>query len=132
MLYSQMPILHTVNNAPTLEKLTEYNYNSEVFYRLQDKKYDIGTQSWEMCYSSAEEAEEDGSTVLDGKSAWRTSREMLGYSGTFCKDSVVLVVTGYDVASGHDGESVVSIDSVLEIWSHEDFIEAAREHRYGS
>lgn len=132
MSYSQMPVIHNVNNVPSLEKLDTYNNNSNTFYRFQDKKYDIGTQSWGMIYSSPEEAEEDGSTVLNGKSCWSTSREMLGYTGTFDNDCVVLVVTGYDVESGHDGESVVFIDSVLEIWDRKEFINIATEHRFGA
>ena len=59
------PILYSVNNQPTAEKIEDYNDKSNMFYRFQDPTLEIGTQSWGMIYSTPEEAIEDGSTVLE-------------------------------------------------------------------
>lgn len=89
----------------------------------------MGTQSWGMIYSTAEEAiescEDDGlsedEAVLDGKSCCSTAKELLSFSSYFNKDFRVLVVSGRSVGTGHDGEDVVDIDEILEIWDSEEF-----------
>lgn len=123
--------IYEVNNKPTLEKIEKYNEDRYIFYRYQMKDWEMGTQSWGMIYSSAEEAieccEDDGLTpdeaVLDGKSCCRTADELFGYSGNFDKDFRVLVVSGRSVGEGHDGEDVVDIDEIIEIWDYTEFDE---------
>lgn len=121
--------IYEVNNKPTLEKVEKYNEDRYTFFRYQMKDWEMGNQSWGMIYSTAEEAiencEDDGLTedeaVLDGKSACNTAQELFGFSGMFDKDFRVLVISGKSVGTGHDGEEVVDIDEILEIWDYEEF-----------
>lgn len=121
--------IYEVNNKPTLEKVEKYNEDRYTFFRYQMKDWEMGNQSWGMIYSTAEEAiencEDDGLTedeaVLDGKSACNTAQELFGFSGMFDKDFRVLVISGKNVGTGHDGEEVVDIDEILEIWDYEEF-----------
>lgn len=121
--------IYEVNNKPTLEKIERYNEDRYTFFRYQMKDWEIGTQSWGMIYSSAEEAieccEDDGLTpdeaVLDGKSCCSTAQELFGFTSCFDKDFRVLVVSGSSVGTGHDGEDVVDIDDILEIWDYNEF-----------
>jgi hypothetical protein len=117
-----MPVLHEVNNIPTQEKFDTYDKASDIYYRFQDKKYEMGTQSWGMIYSSPEEAIEDGSDVLNGKSCCSTARKARGFALEFDNDSVVMVLKGWFVEVGHDDEDVIDVEEVLEIWSREDFM----------
>lgn len=122
-----------VNNQPTVEKINKYDADKHIFFRVQDRDYELGTQSWGMLYDSAEEAreayEEEGlnpdDAVLDGKSAWGTSREMLHYAVSRFDSvtDVILVIRGDDVATGHDDESVVDVDEVLEVWNLDEFLD---------
>ena len=122
-----------VNNKPTIEKFRKYDKNKHIFYRVQDKDYELGTQSWGMIYSSAEEAreayEEEGlnpdDAVLNGKSAWGTAKEMYQYSfSRFDSETdVILILSGNYVEEGHDGEDVVDVDEVLEVWDLDEFID---------
>ena len=121
--------IYEVNNKPTLEKIEKYNEDRFTFYRYQCKDWEMGEYSWGMIYSTMEEAieccEDDGLTedeaVLDGKSACNTANELFGFSGNFDKDFRVLVVSGKSVGTGHDGEEVVDVDEILEIWDYEEF-----------
>lgn len=121
--------IYEVNNKPTLEKIEKYNEDRYTFFRYQMKDWEMGDQSWGMIYSTAEEAiencEDDGLTedeaVLDGKSACNTAQELFGFSGMFDKDFRVLVVSGKSIGTGHDGEEVVDVDEILEIWDYEEF-----------
>ena len=121
--------IYEVNNKPTLGKIEKYNEDRYIFFRYQMKDWEMGYQSWGMIYSTAEEAiencEDDGLTedeaVLDGKSACNTAQELFGFSGMFDKDFRVLVVSGKSIGPGHDGEEVVDVDEILEIWDYEEF-----------
>ena len=121
--------IYEVNNQPTIEKIERYDDDYFTFYRYQCKYWEMGTQSWGMIYSTAEEAiescEDDGlsedEAVLDGKSCCSTAKELLSFSSYFNKDFRVLVVSGRSVGTGHDGEDVVDIDEILEIWDSEEF-----------
>lgn len=128
MLYKDMPILHKITGEPTLKKLKRYDSEKNIYYRLQDPKYELGTQSWGMIYSTPEEALEDGQTVLNGKSCWSTTKEMLGYTGTADPDAVVLVVVGDWVEIGHDDEDVVDVEEILEVWDQKRFREIGRKY----
>ena len=121
------PILYPVNNKPTAEKIENYNDKSNMFYRFQDPTLKIGTQSWGMIYSTPEEAIEDGSTVLEGKSCFRTARELYGYTGTFAGDAVVLIFSGWDAGTGHDGEDLADVEEILEIWNMQEFEDTVDE-----
>ncbi|MFT8352957.1 hypothetical protein [Clostridium saccharoperbutylacetonicum] len=123
--------IYEVNNNPTIEKIVKYDEDRQIFYRFQMKDWEMGTQSWGMIYSSAEEAieccEDNGLTpetaVLDGKCACDTANELAGFSMSFDKDFRVLVLSGDCVDEGHDGESVVDVAEILEIWDFDEFFE---------
>lgn len=121
--------IYEINNKPTVEKIEKYNEDRFTFFRYQMKDWEMGDQSWGMIYSTAEEAiencEDDGLTedeaVLDGKSACNTAKELFGFSSMFDKDFRVLVLSGKSIGTGHDGEEVVDVDEILEIWDYEEF-----------
>ena len=121
--------IYEINNKPTMEKIEKYNEDRFTFFRYQMKDWEMGDQSWGMIYSTAEEAiencEDDGLTedeaVLDGKSACTTAKELFGFSCMFDKDFRVLVLSGKSIGTGHDGEEVVDVDEILEIWDYEEF-----------
>jgi hypothetical protein len=121
--------IYEINNKPTVEKIEKYNEDRFTFFRYQMKDWEMGAQSWGMIYSTAEEAiencEDDGLTedeaVLDGKSACNTAQELFGFSSMFDKDFRVLVLSGKSIGTGHDGEEVVDVDEILEIWDYEEF-----------
>lgn len=126
--------IYEVNNKPTLEKIEEFDGNDNIFYRFQMKDWEMGTKSWGMIYSSEEEAreccEDDGLTedeaVLNGKSACFTAKELMSFSSNFDYDFRVVVLKGWDTReTGHDGEYVVDVEEIIEVWSMEDFIEMA-------
>ena len=127
--------IYEVNNKPTIEKMMKYDEDNYTYYRFQEKDWEMGTQYWGMSYESAEDAiehwEDDGLTpeeaVLNGKSCCDTAHELLDYCDRFDKDFRVLVLTGNYVEEGHDGESVVDVDEILEIWDYNDFIKVANE-----
>ena len=121
MAKKSYPILYPVNNTPTPEKIESYNYDSNIFFRFQDPILEIGAQSWGMIYSSAEEAIEDGSTVLEGKSAFRTAKELYYYNGTIDPEAVILIIKGWSAGEGHDGEDLIDIEEILEIWNMQEF-----------
>lgn len=114
--------IYTVNNQPTPEKIESYDENRDVYYRFQDSSLEMGTQSWGMIYSTPEEAIEDDSTVLNGKSCCSTASKLYGFRSEFDNDYVVLVMSGWFVEVGHDDEDVIDVDQVLEIWSREEFM----------
>lgn len=114
--------LYKVNNKPNEEKINKYDDEECVFYRFQCKDWEIGTQSWGMIYETAEEAVKDGETVLNGKSACSTAYKLWDFAQCFDNDFRVLVVTGEYVEEGHDGEDVIDIEDILEIWDFDEFI----------
>lgn len=122
--------IYEVNNKPTIEKIEKYDEDRYTFYRFQNKDWEMGTKSWGMIYGSAEEAiencENDGLTteeaVLDGKSCCSTANQLWNFTQYFDKDFRVVVLTGNCVGEGHDGEDVVDVDEILEIWDYNEFI----------
>lgn len=122
--------IYEVNNKPTIEKIEKYDEDRYTFYRFQNKDWEMGTKSWGMIYGSAEEAiencENDGLTpeeaVLDGKSCCSTANQLWNFAQYFDKDFRVVVLEGSCVGEGHDGEDVVDVDEILEIWDYNEFI----------
>ena len=126
---------YEVNNMPTMEKINKYDEDRYTYYRFQEKDWEMGTESWGMVFSTREEAIEDceewgytpETAILNGKSCCDTAKELLSYCDRFDKDFRVLVLTGNYVEEGHDSESVVDVDEIVEIWDYDDFIKVANE-----
>ena len=119
--------IYTINNQPTNEKIQSYDANNDTYYRFQNPTHAAGSQSWGQVYSTPEEALEDGSTILNGKSCCSTASKLYGFRHEFDNDYVVLVLKGWYVEVGHDDEDVVDIDEVLEIWSYDEFVSKVKE-----
>lgn len=124
--------IYEVNNKPTVEKIERYDDDEHTFYRFQKKDWEIGTKSWEMIYSSEEEAREcyeeagfdcEDDAILDGKSCCSTAKELMNFVCEFDNNFRVLVLTGNCVGEGHDGEDVVDVDEIVEIWDRQEFID---------
>ncbi|MCC0736683.1 hypothetical protein KGF36_18840 [Clostridioides sp. ZZV14-6009] len=114
--------LYQVNGKPTKSKVEEYDEGRYTFYRFQCKDWEMGTKSWGMIYNTEEESTEDDCEILEGKSCCETAKELVSYMSFFGNDFRVLVVEGDCVGEGHDGESVVDISRIVEIWGFNDFI----------
>lgn len=120
-----MMSLYEISSQPTAEKIESYNGRENIYYRLQHKDLEMGSKSWEMIYTTEGEALEDGATVLNGKSCCATAAELKHYSsyhGDFGDDYVVLILFGFHEEWGHDGEPVITVEDVEEIWSREEFL----------
>lgn len=122
--------MFTVNAMATEETLNGIEYEDDWYLRFQNKNLEIGEQSWEMMYETADEAreayEEDGldpdDAVLDGKSCCCTWHEAAEYAGYYDeKDTVVLLIRGFCNCTGHDGEAVVDISEIAEIYDYDQF-----------
>lgn len=121
--------VYEVNNKPTVEKIEKYDHDSNIYYRFQMKDWEMGTESWGMIYDSAEEAmeayEEEGldpeDAVLNGKSCCSTAKDLFNFIDSFDEDFRVLVMEGDWVEEGHDGEDVIGVTKVLEIWDFNQF-----------
>ena len=129
--------IYEVNGKPSLEKIFQYNEDRFAFFRFQNKDWEMGNKSWGMIYSSEEEArecyEDDGfecedDAILDGKSACSTAEELMNFCSCFDSNYRVLVITGTSVGEGHDGEDVVDVDDVLEVWDSDEFINFMNEN----
>lgn len=122
-------IFYEVTSQPTIDKINGYDNDNNIFYRFQMKDLEMGSRSWLMMYSSEDEAIEcckyDGLTrdeaVLNGKSACSTAKELMSYVYFFDKDFRVMVLSGHRIGTGHDGESVVDVNKVIEIWDFDAF-----------
>ena len=122
--------MFTVNAMATEETLNGIEYEDDWYLRFQNKNWEIGEQSWEMMYETADEAreayEEDGldpdDAVLDGKSCCCTWHEAAEYAGYYDeKDTVVLLIRGFCNCTGRDGEAVVDIAEIAEIYDYDQF-----------
>ena len=122
--------MFTVNAIATEEKLNDIEYEDDWYLRFQNKNWEIGEQSWEMMYETAEEAreayEEEGfdpdDAVLDGKSCCCTWHEAAEYAGYYEeKDTVVLLIQGFCNCTGHEGEAVVDISEIAEVYDYDQF-----------
>lgn len=116
-------IIYKVTEIPTIEKIKEYK-NKGYFFRFQNPYYKLTSRSksWGMIYSSAREAEKDGSTVLNGKSCVKDVTDLIEYVDRFGNDDVVLVFKGQEQQeTGHDGEIVATYYKKIAVWKYEDF-----------
>lgn len=120
--------VYKVNGVPTPNKLAQYDEDDNIFYRFQNPEHETGDKSWGMIYKTKEEAIEDGSTVLNGKSCCCTANELLDYAPFYGDDYVVLVVNGWYIEDGHDDEPVVDIDEIVEVWSLPDLVKAYEKY----
>ena len=122
--------IYEVNSTPTIEKIEKYDDDIHMFYRFQNKDWEMGEESWGMIFSTREEAiesaEEWGMTeeeaVLPGKSACNTAKELASFSGCFGNEYRVIVINGDQVGYGHDDEAVVDSIDIIEIWDYDDFM----------
>lgn len=130
-----MSEIYKINGVPNLEKINKYDEQSNVYYRFQCKDWEMGTKSWGMIFASEKDAiencEEWGLTpeeaILNGKSACSTANYLWSFSSQFDEDFRVLVMEGEYVEQGHDGEDVIKVSEILEIWDYKDFIKCMEE-----
>lgn len=129
--------IYEVNGKPSKEKIEKYNEDRYTFFRFQNKDWKMGNKSWGMIYSSEEEArecyEDDGfecedDAILDGKSACGNAEDLMNFCNCFDSNYRVLVINGSCVGEGHDGEDVVDVDDVLEVWDSDEFIDFMNEN----
>lgn len=123
--------IYNVNGKPSKEKIEKYNEDRYTFFRFQNKDWEMGNKSWGMIYSSEEEArehyEDDGfeseaDAILDGKSACSNAEDLMNFCSCFDSNYRVLVINGSCVGEGHDGEDVVDVDEIVEVWDSDEFI----------
>ena len=116
-----------INNID-VEILNKFSDDS-CYFRFQCIDWEVGTQSFGMIYSSAEEAIEDGSTVLDGKSCVDDWRKLYQFMEWFNNDFPVMVFKGEHTGYGHDGEDVVIPEELIACIDYNSFCElVAFEH----
>ena len=132
--------LWNVTGTATEEKVNKYNADKYVYFRYQDKDYELGSKSWGMIYGSEEEAREayieDGlnpdDAILNGKSCCSDSDTALSFASEFDESvNVILVLTGRWVQVGHDGEDVIEVEEVLDVWDYDEFCKVAYKLKYG-
>jgi len=84
-----------------------------------------------MIYANAEEALEDGSTILPGKSCVRNWRQLGQFADSFGDgtDFAVMVFNGYNVGSGHDGEEVVTPDVFIAAFDAKNFMNILEQEK---
>jgi hypothetical protein len=99
-------------------------WQEEGYFRFQCLDWTLGEKSFGMIYSSAKEARQDGSTVLDGKSCVSEWRQLYQFWGSFStQDFCILVFTGTRNGCGHDGEPVVKPEKVIAVLDCKVFME---------
>lgn len=82
-------------------------WQKDCFFRFQCLDWEVGDKSFGMIYSTPEEAMEEGSTVLDGKSCCGNWRDLRDHLDSFDEEYFcVLVFKGTHNGYGHDGEDV--------------------------
>lgn len=129
--------MFTVDTKITKELIEKFDEEDGVFYRFQNKNYDIDgdyTGSFGMIFGSPEEAREcadewgmtEEEAVLSGKSCMPTFEDIMRWCQEFDNDSVLLVFDGVDTyESGHDDEyvaeyiaprAVIDFDEAVKYW----------------
>jgi hypothetical protein len=107
------------------DKIFEY-MKKGYFFRYQDPKFinDLSqeSKSWGMIYGSEEEALEDGSEVLEGKSCMTNPYQLwTGWGEYFQEDDVIMVFDGEDTGTiGHDEENVATFTSFIDAFNKEE------------
>ena len=97
------------------------------YFRFQCLDWAPREVSHGMIYANAEEALEDDSTVLDGKSCVSNWRQLRQFADSFDSDFAVLVFTGQHNGTGHDGEDVVIPDEFIAALDYNRFMEIIDE-----
>lgn len=125
--------IYNVNNKPSEDKIEKYNEDNYTYFRFQCKDWEIGTKSWGMIFATEEEAIEESESwgiekpILNGKSCCSTAEDLYSIAEQFDKDFRVLVLNGNYVEEGHDGEDVVDVKEIIEIWDYDDFFKIMNE-----
>jgi len=129
-----------VDTKITNELINKFDEEDGVFYRFQNKDYDISgdyEESWGMIYSTKYEAMEDYESmdlnpedaVLPGKSCMTTFDEIMSFISSFDSDFVLLIFDGCDTfAEGHDGEYVAEYVAPRAVIDFNEAIEFAQEN----
>lgn len=123
-------LVYKITGKPTVEKLNDYNYDDNMFYRFQNPMHEMGEESWGMIYKTREEAIEEGCTILNGKSCCWNVDDFTEYLSYYNNDYVVMIVKGWYVENGHDKEPVVDISEIVEVWDYDKFVEVYQEYYY--
>lgn len=113
---------YKVDSTATMELIEELNADRNIYFRFHDPSIRLTykSKSWGMIYSSAREAEADGSEVLDGKSCMDTLEGVMSYANEFDKDYVLMAFVGDYNGSGSDGECVCKYRGKVAVFSYED------------
>lgn len=114
---------YKVDNKATMELIEELNNNKDVYFRFHDPsiRMTYKSKSWGMIYSSAREAEADGSEVLDGKSCMDTIEGLMQYEQYYDSSYVVIAFIGDYNGLGTDGECVCKYNGKVAVFDFEDF-----------
>lgn len=121
--------VYKVKSVATKELIKKYE-EAGYYFRFQDKKQRLTwrSKSWGMIYSSAREAERDGSTVLNGKSCVSKAKDLVRWCCEFdSKFHVVIVFKGTWMEYGHDGEDVARYEGLVDVFDLDQFCEVAFE-----
>lgn len=114
---------YKVDSKPTMELIEKLNNRKDVYFRFHDPsiRMTYKSKSWGMIYSSAREAEADGSEVLDGKSCMDTIEGVMSYVDAYDKDYVVMAFVGDYNGTGSDGECVCKYRGKVAVFDFEEF-----------
>ena len=123
-----------VNAAVTEGLIEKLNKKENIWFRFQDKGYDIDSEhseSWGMIYGTKEEAienwmedydcdeeEAEEEAILPGKSCMPTLEGIRQWAGEFDSENYVIIAfCGTDTyVSGHDGEYVAEFDEAVAVF----------------
>jgi len=106
-------------------------YVGKGYFRFQCIDWAVREISHGMIYADAEEAIEDGSTVLNGKSCVKDWRQLDQFKDS-CWDGTdfaVLVFNGSCAGDGHDGEEVVTPDTFLAAFDAKKFMDVLEREK---
>lgn len=114
---------YKVDSKPTMELIEELNNRKDIYFRFHDPsiRMTYKSKSWGMIYSSAREAEADGSEVLEGKSCESTIEDLMAHVDQYDKDFVVIAFVGDYNGIGTDGECVAKYRGKVAVFEFEDF-----------
>lgn len=106
-------------------------YIGKGYFRFQCLDWEPRECSHGMIYANAEEALEEGSSILDGKSCVKNWRQLGQFAESFGDgtDFAILVFTGNYVGNGHDGEDVVKPDFFLAAFDAKKFMAVIEQEK---